>query len=215
MPTSLIVYRSSTSVRSDTRCSPSRCEHGGLCSQSWTVFHCNCSDSGYSGATCHSSVYEQSCEAYKHNGNTSGHFYIDVDGSGPIKPQLVYCNMTEENTWMVIQHNNTELTRVRPSSGLNPHSVHFDYPTEEEQLLAVISQSEHCEQELSYHCRKSRLLNTPVLPVLHVFLYTTFLSNKGEQADYLKRVKLRVGVNGQEVSWFKEYLFQKLPWIEC
>ncbi|KAA8587318.1 hypothetical protein FQN60_016180 [Etheostoma spectabile] len=36
------------------RCSPSRCEHGGRCSQSWTGFHCNCSDSGYSGATCHS-----------------------------------------------------------------------------------------------------------------------------------------------------------------
>uniref|UniRef100_A0A3Q1K2B8 Contactin associated protein like 3 n=1 Tax=Anabas testudineus TaxID=64144 RepID=A0A3Q1K2B8_ANATE len=143
------------------RCSPSRCEHGGRCSQSWTVFHCNCSDSGYSGATCHSSMYEQSCEAYKHNGNTSGHFYIDVDGSGPIKPQLVYCNMTEENTWMVIQHNNTELTRVRPSPGVNQHLVHFDYSTEEEQLLAAISQSEHCEQELSYHCRKSRLLNTP------------------------------------------------------
>ncbi|KAM7400104.1 hypothetical protein PAMA_004687 [Pampus argenteus] len=142
------------------RCSPSRCEHGGRCSQSWTVFHCNCSDSGYSGATCHSSVYEQSCEAYKHNGNTSGHFYIDVDGSGPIKPQLVYCNMTEGNTWMVIEHNNTELTRLRPSPGRN-QSVHFNYSTEEEQLLAVISQSEHCEQELSYHCRKSRLLNTP------------------------------------------------------
>ncbi|XP_051266760.1 contactin-associated protein-like 4 isoform X2 [Dicentrarchus labrax] len=143
------------------RCSPSRCEHGGLCSQSWTIFHCNCSDSGYSGATCHSSVYEQSCEAYKHNGNTSGHFYIDVDGSGPIKPQLVYCNMTEENTWMVIQHNNTELTRVRSSSGRNQHLVHFNYSTEEEQLSAAISQSEHCEQELSYQCRKSRLLNTP------------------------------------------------------
>uniref|UniRef100_A0A8D0D7J1 Contactin associated protein like 3 n=1 Tax=Sander lucioperca TaxID=283035 RepID=A0A8D0D7J1_SANLU len=143
------------------RCSPSRCEHGGRCSQSWTGFHCNCSESGYSGATCHSSVYQQSCEAYKHNGNTSGHFYIDVDGSGPIKPQLVYCNMTEENTWMVIQHNNTELTRVRPSPGVNQHSVQFDYSTEEEQLLAAISQSEHCEQELSYHCKKSRLLNTP------------------------------------------------------
>uniref|UniRef100_A0A3Q3E122 Contactin-associated protein-like 4 n=1 Tax=Labrus bergylta TaxID=56723 RepID=A0A3Q3E122_9LABR len=143
------------------RCSPSRCEHGGLCSQSWTMFHCNCSDSGYSGATCHSSVYEQSCEAYKHNGNTSGHFHIDVDGSGPIKPQLVYCNMTEETTWMVIQHNNTELTRVRPSAGVNQRSVHFDYSTREEQLSAAIGQSEHCEQELSYHCRKSRLLNTP------------------------------------------------------
>ncbi|XP_067331445.1 contactin-associated protein-like 4 isoform X2 [Channa argus] len=143
------------------RCSPSRCEHGGLCSQSWTSFHCNCTDSGYSGATCHSSVYEQSCEAYKHGGNTSGHFYIDVDGSGPIKPQRVYCNMTEENTWMVLQHNNTELTRVRPFPSVNQHLVHFDYSTKEEQLVAAISQSEHCEQELSYHCRKSRLLNTP------------------------------------------------------
>uniref|UniRef100_A0A3P8TMF3 Contactin associated protein like 3 n=1 Tax=Amphiprion percula TaxID=161767 RepID=A0A3P8TMF3_AMPPE len=142
------------------RCSPSRCEHGGRCSQSWTVFHCNCSDSGYIGATCHT-VYEQSCEAYKHNGNTSGHFYIDVDGSGPIKPQLVYCNMTEENTWMVMQHNNTELTRLRPSPGVKQHLVHFDYSSREEQLSVAISQSEHCEQELSYHCRKSRLLNTP------------------------------------------------------
>ncbi|XP_028283229.1 contactin-associated protein-like 4 [Parambassis ranga] len=143
------------------RCSPSPCEHGGRCSQSWTVFHCNCSDSGYSGATCHSSVYEQSCEAYKHSGNTSGHFYIDVDGSGPIRPQLVYCNMTEEHTWMVMQHNNTELTRVRSSQSGNQLSVHFDYSSEDEQLLAAISQSEHCEQELSYHCRRSRLLNTP------------------------------------------------------
>ncbi|XP_071773431.2 contactin-associated protein-like 4 [Centroberyx gerrardi] len=143
------------------RCSPSHCEHGGRCSQSWSTFHCNCSNSGYRGATCHSSIYEQSCEAYKHKGNASGHYYIDVDGSGPIKPQLIYCNMTEERTWMVIQHNNTELTRVRPSPEGNQHSAHFDYSSEEEQLAAIISQSEHCEQELSYHCRKSRLLNTP------------------------------------------------------
>uniref|UniRef100_A0A3Q3AZG5 Contactin-associated protein-like 4 n=1 Tax=Kryptolebias marmoratus TaxID=37003 RepID=A0A3Q3AZG5_KRYMA len=142
------------------RCSPSHCEHGGRCSQSWTTFHCNCSDGGYSGATCHSSVYEQSCEAYKHNGNTSGYFYIDVDGSGPIRPQLVYCNMTDEKTWMVIQHNNTELTKVRPSPGVKQLLVHFDYMSEEEQLLTVIDQSEHCQQELSYLCRKSRLLNT-------------------------------------------------------
>ena len=67
----------------------------------------------------------------------------------------------EENTWMVIQHNNTEATRLRPSSLGNQHSVHFDYATEEEQLSVAISQSEHCEQELSYQCRRSRLLNTP------------------------------------------------------
>ncbi|XP_053293873.1 contactin-associated protein-like 4 [Pleuronectes platessa] len=143
------------------RCSPSRCEHGGRCTQSWTIFHCNCSDSGYSGATCHSSVYEQSCEAYKHNGNTSGHFHIDVDGSGPIRPQLVYCNMTAADTWMVIQHNDSELSRVRASPGVNQLLIHFDYSTGEEQLMAAVGQSEHCEQEVAYHCRKSRLLNTP------------------------------------------------------
>ncbi|XP_069009157.1 contactin-associated protein-like 4 [Embiotoca jacksoni] len=142
------------------RCSPSHCEHGGRCMQSWSTFHCNCSNSGYRGATCHSSTYEQSCEAYKHKGNTSGHYYIDVDGSGPIKPQLIYCNMTEDQTWMVIQHNNTELTRLQPSPERNQHFVYFDYLSEEAQLAAIIGQSEHCEQELSYHCRKSRLLNT-------------------------------------------------------
>lgn len=62
---------------------------------------------------------------------------------------------------MVIQHNNTELTRVQPSPGRNQHSAHFEYSSEEEQLAAIITQSEHCEQELTYHCRKSRLLNTP------------------------------------------------------
>uniref|UniRef100_A0A3B3UN27 Contactin-associated protein-like 4 n=1 Tax=Poecilia latipinna TaxID=48699 RepID=A0A3B3UN27_9TELE len=129
------------------RCSPSHCEHGGRCTQSWRNFHCNCSNSGYRGATCHSSKYEPSCEVYKHQGDTSGHFYVDVDGSGPIKPQLVYCNMTE-------------LTPVQASADTNQHFASFLYPSEEKQLSAVISQSEHCEQELSYHCRKSRLSNS-------------------------------------------------------
>lgn len=35
------------------RCLPNYCEHGGECSQSWSAFHCNCADTGYSGATCH------------------------------------------------------------------------------------------------------------------------------------------------------------------
>uniref|UniRef100_A0A8B9JYN9 Contactin associated protein like 3 n=1 Tax=Astyanax mexicanus TaxID=7994 RepID=A0A8B9JYN9_ASTMX len=142
------------------RCSPSHCEHGGKCTQSWSTFHCNCSNTGYGGATCHSSVYEASCEAYKHRGNTSGLYYIDVDGSGPIKPQLIYCNMSDK-AWMVIQHNNTELTKLRASSGTNQHLAYFNYSADTKQLGAIISRAEHCEQELSYHCKKSRLLNTP------------------------------------------------------
>lgn len=35
------------------RCVPNPCEHGGYCSQTWDMFTCNCSGSGYTGATCH------------------------------------------------------------------------------------------------------------------------------------------------------------------
>nr|XP_061791038.1 contactin-associated protein-like 4 [Nerophis lumbriciformis] len=142
------------------RCSPSHCEHGGTCTQSWNTFHCNCSNSGYTGATCHSSRYEQSCEAYKHKGRTSGHYYVDVDGSGPIKAQLIYCNMTDR-AWMVIKHNNTDLTTLQSSTERKQHLAHFRYASEEEQLAVILRQSEHCEQELSYFCRNSRLLNKP------------------------------------------------------
>uniref|UniRef100_A0AAQ4S875 Contactin associated protein like 3 n=1 Tax=Gasterosteus aculeatus aculeatus TaxID=481459 RepID=A0AAQ4S875_GASAC len=143
--------------------------------------HLSVSVDGGEGATAHASppflvamggqlffgaIYEQSCEAYKHRGNASGYYHIDVDGSGPIRARLMYCNMTEDHTWTVIQHNNTALTRVRPAPGGGRISAHFAYASDEEQLAAVIGQSERCEQELSYDCRKSRLLNTADGPLL-------------------------------------------------
>uniref|UniRef100_A0A8C7S8Y3 Contactin associated protein like 3 n=1 Tax=Oncorhynchus mykiss TaxID=8022 RepID=A0A8C7S8Y3_ONCMY len=146
------------------RCSPSHCEHGGRCTQSWSTFHCNCSNTGYSGATCHSSVYEQSCEVYKHKGNTTGLYYIDVDGSGLIKPQLIYCNMTGKPHSHSQTHTHTHTHQTLPqgaSSGINQHLAYFNYSADVEQLGAIITQAEHCEQEVFYHCRKSRLLNTP------------------------------------------------------
>lgn len=39
-------------------------------------------------------LYEQSCEAYKHKGYPSDYYYIDSDGSGPLGPMRVYCNIT-------------------------------------------------------------------------------------------------------------------------
>uniref|UniRef100_A0A4X2KFJ7 Contactin associated protein family member 4 n=1 Tax=Vombatus ursinus TaxID=29139 RepID=A0A4X2KFJ7_VOMUR len=140
------------------RCLPNYCEHGGECSQSWNSFYCNCTNTGYMGATCHSSIYEQSCEAYKHRGNTSGFYYIDSDGSGPLGPFLVYCNMTD-TAWTIVQHNSSDFTRVKSSNRENPHTVFFKYTANTEQLQATINHAEHCEQEFAYHCKKSRLLN--------------------------------------------------------
>ncbi|XP_019268668.2 contactin-associated protein-like 4 isoform X2 [Panthera pardus] len=140
------------------RCLPNYCEHGGECSQSWNTFHCNCANTGYAGATCHNSIYEQSCESYKHRGNTSGFYYIDTDGSGPLEPFLLYCNMTE-TAWTVIQHNGSDLTRVRNTNPENPYAGFFEYVASMEQLQATINLADHCEQELTYYCKKSRLAN--------------------------------------------------------
>ncbi|XP_036916722.1 contactin-associated protein-like 5 [Sturnira hondurensis] len=143
------------------RCLPNYCEHGGSCSQSWTTFYCNCSDTGYMGTTCHHSLYERSCEVYRHQGNTAGFFYIDPDGSGPLGPLQVYCNITEDKIWTSVQHNNTQMTHVQGASPEKPYSMALDYGGSTQQLEAVIDSSEHCEQEVAYYCRRSRLLNTP------------------------------------------------------
>ncbi|KAM5136485.1 contactin-associated protein-like 3 isoform 2-T2 [Callospermophilus lateralis] len=138
------------------RCLPSYCEHGGECSQSWDTFSCDCTHTGYVGATCHSSLYERSCEAYKHRGNSSGFYYIDSDGSGPLGPALVYCNMTD-SAWTSVQHNGSHLARVKSSHGESPQPVIFKYMASMDQLQALIDQADHCQQELAFHCRKSRL----------------------------------------------------------
>ncbi|KAM7104378.1 contactin-associated protein-like 5 isoform 2-T2 [Molossus nigricans] len=143
------------------RCLPNYCEHGGSCSQSWTTFSCHCGDTGYTGPTCHHSLYERSCEVYRHRGHTAGFFYIDPDGSGPLGPLRVYCNVTEDKIWTSVQHNHTELTHVQGASPEQPYAEALDYGGSAEQLAAVIDGSEHCEQEVAYYCRRSRLLNTP------------------------------------------------------
>lgn len=55
-------------------------------------------------------IYEQSCEAYRHQGRTSGFFYIDSDGSGPLGPLRVFCNITGNDltlSWVFYVDSNT------------------------------------------------------------------------------------------------------------
>ncbi|KAM4561270.1 contactin-associated protein-like 5 isoform 1-T1 [Fundulus diaphanus] len=142
------------------RCLPNLCEHGARCSQTWSFFSCDCSGTGYSGATCHNSIYESSCETYKLSGSSSGFYFIDPDGSGPLGPTQVYCNITEKKVWTVLPHNNTTPVKVQNSSPQKPHIMKFSYNASADQLRAIVSRSEQCQQEVVYNCRKSRLFNT-------------------------------------------------------
>uniref|UniRef100_A0A4W5P432 Contactin associated protein-like 5b n=1 Tax=Hucho hucho TaxID=62062 RepID=A0A4W5P432_9TELE len=142
------------------RCLPNFCEHDGRCTQSWDTFYCDCSGTGYTGETCHNSIYEASCEAHRQMGSTSGYFYIDPDGSGPLKATLVYCNMTEDKVWTVVGHNNSGFVNVTGATTNKPYVMRFNYTASLEQLRTLIGRSEHCQQEVVYSCRKSRLFNT-------------------------------------------------------
>uniref|UniRef100_A0A2K6L1E9 Contactin associated protein like 3 n=1 Tax=Rhinopithecus bieti TaxID=61621 RepID=A0A2K6L1E9_RHIBE len=138
------------------RCLPSYCEHGGACSQSWDTFSCDCLGTGYTGETCHSSLYEQSCEAHKHRGNPSGLYYIDADGSGPLGPFLVYCNMTDA-AWTVVRHGGPDAVTVRGAPSGHPRSaVSFAYAAGAGQVRAVVSLAERCEQRLALRCGTAR-----------------------------------------------------------
>ncbi|XP_032340262.1 contactin-associated protein-like 2 [Camelus ferus] len=143
------------------RCVPNHCEHGGKCSQTWDSFKCTCDETGYSGATCHNSIYEPSCEAYKHLGQTSNYYWIDPDGSGPLGPLKVYCNMTEDKVWTIVSHDLQMQTTV---VGYNPEKysvTQLVYSASMDQISAITSSAEYCEQYISYFCKMSRLLNTP------------------------------------------------------
>uniref|UniRef100_A0A3Q3GC94 Contactin associated protein 2 n=1 Tax=Kryptolebias marmoratus TaxID=37003 RepID=A0A3Q3GC94_KRYMA len=143
------------------RCMPNHCEHGGRCKQTWDSFSCSCDGTGYSGATCHTSNYEPSCEAYKHLGRSSDTYWIDPDSSGPLGPFRVNCKMTEDKVWMTVVNNLPPDTLITGSSREKRTVLQVNYSASMDQVTAITTSAEHCEQQITYSCRMSRLLNTP------------------------------------------------------
>ncbi|KAM6971669.1 contactin-associated protein-like 2 [Tautogolabrus adspersus] len=143
------------------RCMPNHCEHGGRCKQTWDSFSCTCDGTGYTGATCHTSIYEPSCEAYKHLGRSSDTYWIDPDGSGPLGPFKVNCNMTEDKVWTTVMNNLPPKTTVTGSSRERRTVLQVNYSASMDQMTAITTSAESCEQQIAYSCRMSRLLNTP------------------------------------------------------
>ncbi|XP_044275058.1 contactin-associated protein-like 2 [Varanus komodoensis] len=143
------------------RCVPNHCEHGGKCTQTWDSFSCTCDGTGYSGATCHNSLYELSCEAYKHLGKATGFYWIDPDGSGPLGPLKVHCDMTEDKVWTTVHHDLQERSPVVSNRPEKHAWLQLNYSATMDQISAITSSAEYCEQFISYFCKMSRLLNTP------------------------------------------------------
>uniref|UniRef100_A0A8C6SDS1 Contactin associated protein like 2b n=1 Tax=Neogobius melanostomus TaxID=47308 RepID=A0A8C6SDS1_9GOBI len=143
------------------RCVPSPCEHGGLCTQTWDAFSCNCSGTGYTGAICHMPLYQQSCDEYKLRGEGSGTYFIDPDGSGPIAPFRVNCEITGEDSQKHDTTTSAALIKQPTEStgeGLERTTV---CECMRKQRDGMTNSADYCEQYVAYACKMSRLLNSP------------------------------------------------------
>ncbi|XP_078661957.1 contactin-associated protein-like 2 isoform X3 [Branchiostoma floridae x Branchiostoma belcheri] len=146
------------------RCTPNPCEHGATCEQDWYTFTCNCQPTGYNGATCHMTKYEDSCANYNPFGEgvASGTKFIDPDGSGPLAPFPVQCATIDLHTVeTVITHDSMARTQVRGFAGAGTYSKDIKYQGSLPQVLPLMMRSERCQQRIRYECTNSRLLNSP------------------------------------------------------
>uniref|UniRef100_A0A3Q3XHF7 Uncharacterized protein n=1 Tax=Mola mola TaxID=94237 RepID=A0A3Q3XHF7_MOLML len=113
------------------RCVPNYCEHGGRCSQTWDTFSCNCSGTGYTGAT---SIYQQSCEEYKSSvllKSINSPFNVDI----------------------------FEYVQIMANRKLIKNKILS--VCKQKYIKRMTSSAEQCQQYVAYACRMSRLLNTP------------------------------------------------------
>lgn len=147
------------------RCTPNPCKHSGTCMQNSDEFFCDCANTGYSGAVCHTSLNPLSCEDFRKvpTDNQKAEIKIDVDGSGPLRPFPVTCEFFDGGrVTTTLRHSNEHPTPVDgfDDPGSFIQDIHYD--ADLDQIEAFINRSHTCRQRISYACRHSRLFNTPV-----------------------------------------------------
>uniref|UniRef100_A0A4W5NQD1 Uncharacterized protein n=1 Tax=Hucho hucho TaxID=62062 RepID=A0A4W5NQD1_9TELE len=79
-------------------------------------------------------------------------------------------NISEDKVWTTVVNNLPAQTSVTGSSRERRTVLQLNYSASMEQVTAITTSAEHCQQQVSYACRMSRLLNTPGKTVCSVFL---------------------------------------------
>lgn len=149
------------------RCTPNPCEHEGVCTQTWSNFVCDCSNTGYKGEICHASAYYLSCDMFKMYSNDDGLVMtqIDPDGSGPLPPFPVGCDGKSERGKIVktiVFHDALNYLTVDGFQAPNFYRKKLQYSGDIESLTNIIERSASCRQNLEYQCNNSKLLAQPV-----------------------------------------------------
>ncbi len=151
------------------KCTPNPCQHGGICLQTWNTFRCDCSQTGYGGAVCHTSEHPLSCLDFKMTRmqqrttyDTDMSLMIDVDGSGPIEPFMVTCrfgSQMENMNVTELEHYNQGEIIVKGYKAPGSYSQNIVYTASKIQVNELVERSYSCSQYVSIRCRGSKFLN--------------------------------------------------------
>ncbi|XP_053986437.1 neurexin-4 isoform X1 [Hylaeus anthracinus] len=169
------------------RCNPNPCKHSGICRQNSDEFFCDCANTGYTGAVCHTSLNPLSCEAYKNinSVNQRADIKIDVDGSGPLNPFPVVCEFyTDGRVRTILRHNNE---RAMPVDGFQEPGTFVQdiiYDADMNQIEALLNRSTNCRQRISYECIHSKLFNSPVPQGDYFRPNSWWVSRHNQKMDY-------------------------------
>ncbi|KAK9299061.1 hypothetical protein QLX08_007806 [Tetragonisca angustula] len=169
------------------RCNPNPCKHSGVCRQNSDEFFCDCANTGYTGAVCHTSLNPLSCEAYKNinSVNQRADIKIDVDGSGPLKPFPVVCEFyTDGRVKTILRHNNERMTPVDGFQEPGSFVQDIIYDADMDQIEALLNRSTNCRQRISYECRLSKLFNSPVSQGDYFRPNSWWVSRNNQKMDY-------------------------------
>ncbi|XP_035227051.1 contactin-associated protein like 5-3-like, partial [Stegodyphus dumicola] len=140
---------------------PQACEHGGRCYVEKGETYCDCERTGYTGRTCHFSLYKRTCEElYLVGYRKKGIYTIDIDRNGPLPPAHVYCDMGDESgsTIATRVENNMPPEMVVRKAGMQSFYIDVTYreftPT---MLQSLVKHSKACSQNIKYECFKTPL----------------------------------------------------------
>ncbi|KAG7191157.1 hypothetical protein KM043_007179 [Ampulex compressa] len=169
------------------RCNPNPCKHSGLCRQNSDDFFCDCANTEYSGAVCHTSLNPLSCEAYKNMNSVSqkAEIKIDVDGSGPLEPFPVTCEFfADGRVRTVLRHSNEHLVPVNGFDEPGSFVQDVVYDADLDQIDALLNRSTTCRQKISYQCKHSKLFNSPVPQGDYFRPNSWWVSRQNQKMDY-------------------------------
>ena len=158
--TMLTAVRIGVYTMKDT-CFPNPCNNSGRCIQTHNASQCDCTATGYRGATCSEKmpVYARTCLEYYKQGQTQNGAYIIRPGSEAFQ---VYCQMDHKDgpATLITHDRQRQRAAVYESTTSNNRFYYqvISYGIPMQQLAALTQTSQRCQQYVKYTCSSSTLM---------------------------------------------------------